>query len=143
MRDNFTIIKEDFNEETGVTTVTINTNYGLYVGKTTIDEIDKNYPSVFQGAAIALAKAQRKWAKAMIMICREKVLLLKRIISQFKNTPNAQFGSHEAQRVFGHLEEEEKELALWKKRKEVLDKQIKDRVAARDKLVKAYLDKKN
>lgn len=145
MRETYTIIKEKYDTNTGETIVTINTDFGSFTGVTKIDDIDINYPSLFQGFEIALGKAQRKWAKTMAIIYREKVRTLKAISKQFSNHSNPQPGSHEAILVWKELEKAEKEYSLWKKRIKVMDKAITDRISARDKLVKNYIigDKKD
>ena len=60
MTDKYTIIKENFDTITGITTVIISTHLGHFEGITVIDNIDAEYPSVYQGYEIALAKALRK-----------------------------------------------------------------------------------
>jgi hypothetical protein len=145
MKETFTIIEEEFNTATGVTTVSINTDYGVFTGQTKLDDMDAEYPSVFQGYEIALAKAQRKWAKAMVIIIREKIQPLKAVISQtnwyWTNTEKPVFGQTSLL-VNREIEKWEKELTKWQNRIKAMDKAINDRIAARDKLVKAYLDKK-
>jgi hypothetical protein len=138
MKENYTVIKETFDTNTGVTTVTINTDFGAFTGTTAMDDIDAVYPSVHHAYAIALAKAQRKWAKAMIIICREKVRALEGIIKQFPICSNPQPGSHEAQLVRMALEEAAHQLYLWTKRRDVMSEYITDRIKSRDKIVEKY-----
>ena len=143
MLDNFQILKEEYNPETFETTVVINTNYGAFSGSTAADEIDAQYPSQFQGYEIALAKAQRNWAKTMKLICKQNINTLRGIIKQFSNHSKPQPGCHEAVLVRRALEEQQKEYELWTTRIEKLSQYIKNRVVSRDRLVKTYLDKKN
>lgn len=144
MKDKYSIIKEEFDTLTGVTTVIINTSYGAFTGSVKIDDIDAQYPSVFHASELALSKALRKYAKQMVVITREKIQSLEAVLSQciFVN-------HHSDDQVYGkatflirkEIEKLEKEKALWKKRVEAVTATIKNRIAIRDRIVKNYLDK--
>ena len=73
MKDKYTIIKEEFDTKTGITTVTINTDCGAFTGSVKLDDIDAQYPSIYHANELALAKALRKYAKQMALITREKL----------------------------------------------------------------------
>lgn len=141
MKENFEIIKENFNTTTGETIIVINTNYGTFSGVTKIDEIDAQYPSIYHASEIALAKAQKKWAKAMIIMIREKMKSIHSIIKQFPDCPFPQPNSHEARLVFSAYKETKKELEQWTKRLHNLNQYIISRIKVRDMMVKKYLDK--
>ena len=144
MKDKYTIIKEEFDEATGITTVEINTNYGIFIGTTQLDEEDSKYPSIYQGHELALSKALRKFAKQMVIITREKMQPLKAVLSQC-----AFIYSHSEEQVYGkatflirrEIEKLEKELELWNKRVAALSTHIENRILTRDKIVKRYTDK--
>ena len=144
MKDKYSIIKEEFDTLTGVTTVIINTSYGAFTGSVKIDDIDAQYPSVFHASELALSKALRKYAKQMVVITREKIQSLEAVLSQ------CIFVNHQSDdQVYGQatflirkeIEKLEKELKLWNTRMVVMTNTINQRIAARDKIVKAYLDK--
>ena len=144
MKDKYTIIKEEFDTLTGVTTVIINTSYGAFTGSVKIDDMDAQYPSVFHASELALSKALRKYAKQMVVITREKIQSLEAVLSQciFVN-------HHSDDQVYGkatflirkEIEKLEKEKSLWKKRIDAVTATIKNRISIRDRIVKNYLDK--
>ena len=135
MKETCRITREEFNAETGVTTVTIVTDFGSFTGVTKIDGIDAEYPSLFHGYEIASAKAHRKWARAMKVIIREKMRALNSIIKQMPNCANPQPGSHEAQLV-------SKEYELWSRREIAMTESIKNRIKARDMIMLRYAQAK-
>jgi hypothetical protein len=142
MKENYVIVNESFDTKDGVTTVIINTNYGAFSGSVKLDDMDAEYPSMFHATELALAKAQRKFAKTMLVICREKRDAINGIIKQFWNCANPQPGSHEAQLVRKAYEEAVKEVELWQNRIENISLYIVSRIKSRDALVEKYNSKK-
>ena len=144
MKDKYTIIKEEFDTKTGTTTVTINTGYGAFTGSVKLDDIDAQYPSIYHANELALAKALRKYAKQMIIITREKIKTIDAIEEQCffvaLSSPHIVYGKS-TYLMRKEKEKLEKELILWKTRVEVTSSMITSRIAARDKITKAYLDK--
>lgn len=133
MRDNYTIIKEEFNKETGVSTVTINTHYGAFTGITKMDELDAKYPSTFQGCEIALSKALKKFTKAVITILKEKIKTLRELVhSGIKSRP-----------LFKEIKKLEQEKEMWENRYVSLGSCIKTRVESRDMIIKRIAAKNN
>jgi hypothetical protein len=146
MKDRYSIINEEFDTLTGTTTVTINTDYGTFTGKTKLDNIDAEYPSIFHANEIALAKALRKYAKHMALITREKLQPLYAIVKQYawtaKNTNTLPWG-HVVLLISREIEKLEKELDLWQKRIEATSSMITNRITARDKIIKTYYKNKD
>ena len=144
MKDRYTIIKEEFDTNTGITTVTINTDCGAFTGTVKLDDIDAKYPSVYHANELALSKALRKYAKQMALITKEKMKPLYAVMEQCKwvdNNSSNLVWSQATYLIRKEIEKLEKELKLWNNRVEVMSKTIKMRIAARDRLIKAYLDK--
>lgn len=69
---NITLLKSDFNRETGISTVVINTDIGSFEGKAKADDYDMESPSSFAGCQLAELRALKKYTK-------EKFSILKRI----------------------------------------------------------------
>lgn len=144
MKDRYTIIKEEFNSTTGETVVTINTDVGAFTGRVILDDIDAQYPSIYHSHELALAKALRKYAKQMVIIIKEKMQPLNAILNQCLYV-----AAHSEEKVYGkatylikkELAKLEKDLTMWNNRVNVMSKTITDRIEARDKLVKAYMQK--
>lgn len=139
MKDKFTIITEDYNTTTGKTIVAINTQYGVFYGETTPDEIDAKNPSIFQGNAIALYKALRKFAKHLLLITKEKRKVLKQVYAQISyNGDN--LGSHECCVIRKTIDSLTKNIEYYNKTIEKLSNSIIERIKSRDKILKKYLD---
>lgn len=144
MKDKYKIIKEEFDTITGITTVIINTDCGAFTGSVKLDDIDAQYPSIYHANELALSKALRKYAKQMALITREKIKPLKAVMKQC-----SYINQHSYEYPYGRatflirkeIEKLEEELKLWNKRIEVMTNTINQRIAARDKIVKIYLDK--
>lgn len=147
MKDRYTIIKEEFDTNTGITTVTINTDCGAFTGTVKLDDIDAKYPSVFHAYELALSKALRKYAKQMVLITREKLQPLYAVLKQCRwvdnNSYNIVVWSQATYLIHKEIDKLENELSIWNKRIEAMSTVIKERISARDKLVKRYLDKNN
>lgn len=144
MKDRYTIIKEEFNPTTGETVVIINTDIGSFTGKTVLDDIDAQYPSLYHSHELALAKALRKYAKQMVIITKEKMQPLNAVLNQCLYV-----AAHSEEIVYGkatylikkELAKLEKDLAMWKNRVNAMSKTITERIETRDKLVKTYIQK--
>lgn len=144
MKDNYTIIKEKYDTLTGVTTVTINTNYGAFSGSVKLDDIDAQCPSIYHANELALSKALRKYAKQMTIIIKEKIKPLKAIIKQCKWVDNHSSNIVWSQATYlirKEIEKLEKELELWNKRVEAMSANIQKRISTRDRIIKKHLDK--
>ena len=144
MKDRYKIIKEEFDTITGITTVTINTDYGAFTGSVKLDDIDAQYPSIYHANELALSKALRKYAKQMALITREKLQPLRAIMNQCEwvdNNSDNIVWSQATYLIRKEIEKLEKELKLWNTRAVVMTNTINQRIAARDKIVKTYLDK--
>ena len=146
MKDKYTIIKEEFNSTTGETIVIINTDIGAFTGKVVLDDTDAQYPSIYHSHELALLKALRKYAKATIVIIKEKMQPLFSVLNQCMYT--AEHSSTEIP-VFGkatflikkEIEKLNKELELWEKRVAATDRVIIKRIATRDAIVQKYINK--
>lgn len=141
MKDNYTIVKEDYNENTFETVIVITTPIGAFEGRTVADEIDKEIPSAFHGNEIALCKALKKYAKAMVVILRESYKTLENMRKQYGDSKYSNLGGHEAKLLYRALDAKKAELELWKQRVKTLGKVNIERVKARDKIIEKYINK--
>lgn len=139
MKDNYTMI-EDYYYPDGSYYVIINTALGVFKGSTMPDEIDKEYLSQYHAAEIALNKALQKFSKAAIRQLKAELTVLNNLrkqaidfaidIDDFSNTTY--------QLVEGTIKQKRKELEKWEKRKQALATNLKERIAARDKIILNY-----
>lgn len=144
MKDNYTIEKEIFDTATGITTITINTNYGSFTGSVKLDDIDAQYPSLYHAKELALLKALRKYAKQVIIIIKEKIKTLNSILLQCEwldNETEYQPWGKATFLIRKEIENLEKDLKKWNDNKELVSNAIVSRITTRDKIVKRYLDK--
>ena len=75
------IVDEKFNENTGVTTVTIQNKYGHFTGSAYCHP-DDSY-SMFQGERIAVTRANIKYLKRRISLEKTKLKVLKEFDNSF------------------------------------------------------------
>jgi hypothetical protein len=143
MTDKYTIIKENFDTTNGTTTVIISTHLGHFEGTTVIDDIDAEYPSVYQGYEIALAKALRKFAQAAARILKHEIKTLSNMISETFGHGPVDAKSHPVKVLLATTKMKKEELKLWQDRIANITTTIKNRIITRDKLVAKYNKDKN
>jgi hypothetical protein len=64
---NIKLVKADFDRETGISTVIINTDIGKFEGVAKADDVDIQSPSQFMGCELAELRALKKYVKAKFM----------------------------------------------------------------------------
>ena len=142
MKDNYVILDE-IAYKTGAYEVIINTHLGVFKGCTEPDEIDAKYPSIYHASEIALAKALRKYAEAAVSLLKREIKLLENMIKQvtdnaidYCDVDNSSFRT-----MNGTLKQKRKEYERWSKKVSSLSESIKNRIAARDRIVANYITK--
>lgn len=139
MKSNYVILKEEVTDHLAY--IQINTPLGMFDGATVADEIDSQYPSMYQGYEIALSKALRKYAEAAVRILRHEIKTLEDIVHAMYSAPHNEQGYHERATVRGVLKQRKAELAVWQSRIDGLSTKICNRVTSRDKIIKKYIEK--
>ena len=142
MKDNYVILDEIAYEDGAYETI-INTSLGVFVGKTEPDAVDSQYLSIFHASEIALAKALRKFSEAAVARIKSEIKLIESMIKQsldFANDP-ADIDNTSFRVLNGTLKQKKKDLKLWKSRVIGLTLNIRNRIAARDKIVSEYIEK--
>lgn len=141
MKDNYTILKEVSGAD-GSYYIKINTDIGVFEGKTAPDKIDSQYPSAYHASEIAMAKALRKFAEASVaQLKRERKLLEKMLKQVLDNGDPLEQPCSAFYILKSTLYQKKNELTIWENRVSALTKSIKDRIAARDALVAKYMNK--
>ena len=140
MKDNYVILYEIENEKSYE--VAINTHLGVFVGYTEADEIDSRYPSSFHASEIALSKALRKFAEAATARLRSEIKLISGMIKQATDFAfdRSDVDNTSFRILNGTLKQKQKDLKKWEARVKALSDSIQGRVAARDKIVKKYIE---
>lgn len=92
------IISADFNKDTGISYVKIDTDLGVFEGKSILHKEDEDIVSNFEGCRYAELRAVTKYIKAKIRNQKIKVETLNNLIINMehlynyaKNTPEARF----------------------------------------------------
>lgn len=142
MKDNYVILDEHPTSNGGYY-IQINTHLGTFIGRTSPDDIDKNYLSQYHASEIALAKALRKFAKAAVQQLNREFEVISGMIKQACDIADGpeDIDNTTFRIMNGTLKQKRKEIEKWLIRIEVLTKSIKNRIAARDKIVANYIKK--
>lgn len=143
MKDNYVILYEIGYDSKAGYEIAINTHLGVFVGYTEADEIDAKYPSLYHASEIALAKALRKFAKAAIKKLNREIAVIDGMIKQACDMADGPEDiDNGAFRIMnGTLKQKRKEAEKWTARVQALTNSIKERIAARDKIVAGYIEK--
>lgn len=140
MKSKYTIIREEYNPETFESLVEIETSIGRFIGITVAEGIDQEYPSMLQGNQIALAKAQKKFAKAAIRIIKAEIAIYENCLNYLQ--PVDHFWDEEG---YNNLNKEYHhklaELETWERRLINVGQTVQLRVAARDRITETFLKK--
>lgn len=143
MKSNFEIVREEYNPTTYESIVEIHTNLGNFIGTTIADEEDQIYPSQFQGNAIAMSKALKKYAKAAIRQLKAELTVADRMLSAWgwsqpdKNEPHYDIYLQH----YRYYKDKCVELELWQTRLRNLDTGIENRISARNRILQSYREK--
>ena len=142
MKENYVILNES-EYDNGAYEITINTHLGIFKGYTEPDKIDFLYPSKYHASEIALTKALRKFAEAAVSSLKREIKLLEGLVKQSVDSADVDYDVDNTsfRLINGTLKQKKKELKKWNDRVEVLTFSIQRRIAARDKLVKNYIEK--
>lgn len=137
MRQDYKIIKEEYNTETLLSTVTIQTDIGIFTGYSKAYDCDCKYPSIHHGHQIALTKALQKFVNKTIKLINKDIALLEKMKKEIRDSQ-----SFEAGIIYNYLNNRQIEVTQWYNRQYNLEKSLKDRLQSRDALVEKY-EKKN
>lgn len=85
-----------FDQESGISTVIIDTDLGVFTGKSTLHEEDRDIKSIFQGCKYAEMRAMIKYGKEKIKLLKIKVKTLEEIINGMEKLNDYDKNCHEA-----------------------------------------------
>lgn len=139
MKENYVILDEHPTSNGGYY-IQINTHLGTFIGRTSPDDIDKNYLSQYHASEIALAKALRKFAETAAGSLKREIKLLEGLVKQSVDMAENDYDIDNTsfRLINGTLKQKKKELKVWEDRVKGLSLNIINRVAARDKIVAKY-----
>ena len=145
MKDNYVILEENCFPDNSYEVI-INTSIGTFTGYTEPDKTDAKYPSVYHAAEIALAKALRKYAEAMVNILKRDIKMLQGLIKQACDCAMSSglcdfdIDNTSFRIMNGTLKQKKKELEIWESRVTGTTQNIINRIAARDRIVAKYIE---
>lgn len=137
MRQDYKIIKEEYDTNTLLSTVTIQTDIGIFTGYSKAYDCDCKYPSIHHGHQIALTKALQKFVNKTIKLINKDIALIEKMKKEIRDNQ-----SFEAGIIRSYLYNKQIEVAQWYNRQYNLEKSLKDRLQSRDALIERYEKKK-
>lgn len=137
MRQDYKIIKEEYNTDTLLSTVTIQTDIGIFTGYSKAYDYDCKYSSIHHGHQIALTKALQKFVKKTITLLNKDIALIEKMKKEIRDN-----NSFEAGIIHNYLKNKQIELTQWCNRQENLGKSLQERLKSRDAILERY-EKKN
>lgn len=130
------IIKSNFDKETGISTVTIKTDLGRFVGLSKLHEEDKPYESSFAGCQYAEMRAIKKYMKARIQKISSEIAGLEKGIKMLINLKDYNKDSLENRKLRKQLYIMKQEKKDWEERLESLSDRLYKKMNERIALIK-------
>lgn len=126
------MIHADFNYNTGISTVTINSRYGKFTGTARLHPADVDHPSEFAGCEYAEIRANIKYMKARKAECRVQLKTMQDFYNNIASMKNFNPNSWESKRIRKTIYGYEKQIKLWTDRIQSAEKMIRDHINQRD-----------
>lgn len=98
----YSFIGSNYNEETGVSTVTIGTKWGMFTGSTKLHEKDKDNVSQIFGGELAETKAIIKALKARVKEINSQLKVVNNIEHNFRQIKKINFPNY-TYKVIGNI----------------------------------------
>ena len=139
-------VKDDFNIETGISTVTLQTKDGNFIGKAKIHPDDKPYINKFFGLRIAEIRAYIKSLNKKISIINNKIFAIHSLEKDFLKDENFRNLSLHMQlyilkKINEHILCYDNIIKDYKQEQDELKTEIKNNIKEREKIKKIIKDK--
>ena len=130
--------KAVFDRETGISEVTIRTDYGEFTGTAKMHPDDTPYASEFTGCGLAERRAYKKYIKARIRECNAQIKILKHLADTYKYmcNPDELDNKKLYWKPFDFIENLRQEITVWKEEMQMVDRDIAESIKIRDKITK-------
>lgn len=135
------LIEAKYNQETGVSIVTINTDLGKFTGSAKLHEEDKDIESSFAGYHYAEMRAIIKYFKKHIEILKYQIKGIEKCEKAMMNKKDYNHNSSEARTLRKQKYILNKEKEAWKGRVESLHQKMYDMMQNRRKLLGEMINK--
>lgn len=142
MKDNYVILDEKFDPNTGYYYIKINTALGTFDAFTEPDKVDSQYLSAYHASEIVLAKALRKFGETAIAKLKSEVRLIEKMRKQvLDNVGEVGTFNTAYKTMVSTVNQLKADILKWENRVNSLAFGIQERIAARDKIVAKYATK--
>lgn len=130
--------KAVFDRETGISEVTIRTDYGEFTGTAKMHPDDTPYASEFAGCSLAERRAYKKYIKARIRECNAQIKVLKHLANTYKGmcNPDELDNKKLYWKPVDFIEDLRQEITFWKEEMQAIDEDIAESIKIRDKIAK-------
>lgn len=128
------LISAKFDEETGISTASINTDYGIFTGMSKLHEEDRRISSKFAGCQYAEMRAVIKYMKKRIEVVTNQINGLENYQKILKGKAAYDHNSMETRALRKHIYILKKEKADWQSRINSLSQKLYTQMMTRDQI---------
>lgn len=129
------LINSNYDEETGISTAVINTDYGQFEGTSKLHEEDKHISSTFAGCQYAETRAIEKYMKYRIKLITEQITSLENCKKVLMNKKDYEHNSVENRTIRKQIYLLNKQKTDWKERLSSLHFKLLDSMEKREQLI--------
>lgn len=134
-------IDSDFNEETGISKVTVATDLGLFTGYSSLHPDDKDIVSNFAGCRYAEMRAGIKYMKAKIKISQYQLQPLKKIYHSLINNKSYNKNNKGIRLLEKEIYTLEDDIETYKTNVKTLTERLQTAINSRDNIVRDMIKK--
>lgn len=132
------LLNSEFNEATGYSKVTIDTDLGRFTGTSITREEDKKYASSFCGCKYAEIKALRKYLKAYVKKLKTELKTLTNIRDAFDSSDKCSKESREWKILMKAIFQKQDEIGAEENHIKSLTNHLLNSISERDKILNRF-----
>lgn len=136
------LIYSNFDEQTGISIAKINTDLGIFEGKSKLHEEDRNIVSNFAGCQYAETRAILKYIKRRIQILNYQLKGLENYQKQLMNRKSYEHEDSASRALRKQMYLVKKDRYDWQSRYDSLSAKLYNSMMNRNKIVEKMMDKK-
>lgn len=137
----FKMIYSNYNEITGISTVTLSTDLGEFTGTAKLHEEDREIASNYFGCQLAEVRALVEYSKRKKMIARQQYLMLKNLYSNIEQMTEFDENDVAARKMRRKIYELHREWKKWNNNVETLKMNIKHSCEERVAMINKFKNK--
>lgn len=131
------LIKSEYDKETGISTATISTDYGIFTGTSKLHEEDKHLESNFAGCHYAEMRAIIKYMKHRLKLLNEHIKALEDYKKVVEGKKDYEHNSSENRSLRKRIYILKKQKEQWISKINSLNNKILDSMNQREKFIKS------